>query len=364
MKKIAGYLVMLMMCVMLCSCGSGKEDEANAIIPLETPVSEKPVAEAVPSKEPAVTKEENHEGEVRSSLTGEWIDEKLAGKRPYAVMINNIQSASPQSGTSQASILYEAVVEGGITRMMGIFEDFDSDRIGSVRSARHYFVSFADEYDAIFCHYGQTKYATAKISELGVDNLSGLSSIGSTVFYRDSSIKAPHNAFASYDGIMKGTKTLGYRTTLRENVNTFQFYDEETKPKGDSATKVTLGFSNYTSPYFKYNKKKALYYRYQFGEKHIDKATGKTLTFKNLIIQIVDEWNIDKNGYQTMDIEHASGDGYYITDGKAEKITWEKNESKKSRTYYDSSGKELKLNMGKTYIAVYPKNRLSYLSFE
>lgn len=363
-KKVIGCLFMLMMCVMFSGCSDKKEDETDAIIPLETPMSEEPLAEDTLSAESAVTKEETHEGEVRSRLTGEWIKEELAEKRPYAVMINNIQAASPQSGTSQASILYEAVVEGGITRLMGIFEDFDSERIGSVRSARHYFVSFADEYDAIFCHYGQTKYATAKIKELGVDNLSGLSGIGSTVFYRVSGIKAPHNAFASYNGILKGTKTLGYRTTLRKNVNTFQFYNKETKPKGDSAAKVTLGFSNYTSPYFKYNKKKAQYYRYQFGKKHVDKATGETLVFKNLIIQVVDEWNIDKNGYQTMDIENSSGDGYYITDGKVEKITWKKNESKKSRTYYDSSGEELKLNVGKTYIAIYPKNRLSYLDFE
>lgn len=361
-KNVILCCILLLVAALSMGCSSKEKSNKDAIIPLEETVSVVPEVEVTPSTEPVVTvKEESHDGEVKSRLTGLWIDEDLAGKRPYAVMLNNIKAASPQSGTSQASILYEAVVEGGITRLMGIFEDFDADRIGSCRSARHYFVSFADEYDAIFVHYGQTKYATAKIEKLGVNNLSGLSSLGTTVFYRDSSIKAPHNAFASYKGIMKGTKAAGYRTELRDNVNTFQFYDKETKPDGDSAAKVTLGFSNYTSPYFVYNKKKALYYRYQFGDKHIDRNTGEQLAFKNIIIQIVDEWDIDKNGYQTMDIEKATGDGYYITDGKVTKITWSKNESKKKRTYYDSDGNELTLNAGKTYIAVYPKARLSYL---
>lgn len=362
MKKILLSFVLLVSCAMLGACGANKEDETNAIIPIETtkePIEVTPFVESV-----VTTKEESREGKARSNLTGEWMDEELATLRPYALMINNIQAANPQSGTSQASILYEALAEGGITRLMGIFEDFDAKRIGSVRSARHYFVSFADEYDAIFVHYGQTKYATAKIKELGVDNLSGLESIGETVFFRDSKIKAPHNAFASYKGILSGTSKLGYRTTLRDHVNTFDFYEEETKPKGDNASKVILGFSSYTSPYFKYNKSKALYYRYQFGGKHIDKATGKQLAFKNLIIQLVDESNIDKNGYQTMDIENATGDGYYVTDGKATKITWKKNESTKERRYYDKNGDTLKLNVGKTYIAVYPKNRVNELKFE
>lgn len=358
-KKIKAAIVLVLFAVALSGCKKEQKD-TDVIIPLQ---ETEEVETKEPSMEPEATKEvETHKGKAKSTLTGEWIKKSLTKKRPYAIMINNILAANPQSGTSQASILYEAVVEGGITRMMGIFEDFDAERIGSTRSARHYFVSFADEYDAIYVHFGQTKYADAKISELRVDNLSGLSAIGSTVFYRDNSIKAPHNAFASYNGIIKGTKQIGYRTKLRKNVNTFDFYEDNTDIQGKTADKVILGFSNYTSPYFTYNKKTGLYDRYQFGGAHIDKAAGKQLSFQNIIIQIVNEWDIDKNGYQTMDIEHASGKGYYITNGKAEEITWEKNESDKTRTYYGADGKKLTMNPGKTYIAIYPKKRLSKLS--
>ncbi len=340
------------------SCKKGVNAEQDAIVPVEETASV--TEEATPSMKPV----NRHNGEERSWLTGQWIKKEVARKRPYAIMINNIKAANPQCGTSQADILYEAVVEGGITRMMGIYQDFDSQRLGSTRSARHYFVSFADEYDAIYVHFGQTKYATAKIKELGMNNLSGLSSLGDTVFYRDPNIKAPHNAFASREGLEKGTKKAGFRTTLRNKVNTFSFYGKDTDIEGQTAKKITLGYSSYTAPYFTYDSKSTKYYRYQFGEKHIDKSTGKQLGFKNIIIQIVDEWDIDKNGYQTMDITNSSGDGYYITKGKAQKITWRKNESKKEREYFDCDGKKLKMNVGKTFISIYPKNRVNNLKIE
>ena len=91
---------------------------------------------------------------VRSLLTGDWIDEKYDRMRPYTVMLNNIEYAYPQSGTSEAGIIYEILAEGGITRLMGVFDDITSDRVGSCRSARHYYVDFSEEYDAIYVHFG------------------------------------------------------------------------------------------------------------------------------------------------------------------------------------------------------------------
>lgn len=169
---------------------SGKvADEQKAPEATQAPVV---TATPEPTKDP-------HEGMVRSNLTGEYITEKVAEKRPYAVIINNIEYANAnQQGTSQIDVLYEALAEGGITRMLGVIQDVDKiKKLGSVRSARHYFVSFASEWDAIFCHFGQTKYAISKIEELGINNLSGLSAVGPVVYARDYSYKAPHNVFTT-----------------------------------------------------------------------------------------------------------------------------------------------------------------------
>lgn len=352
MKKYK--IILLALIVILALAGCKKKDPVVIKDPIE---STEEIVEPVPVEE---TETDQHKGLAQSKLTGEWISPKIANKRPYAIMINNIKYASPQAGTSQASILYEAVVEGGITRMMGIYEDFDAKKIGSTRSARHYFVSFADEYDAIFVHFGQTKYAVSKMKQLGTDNLSGLEGVGNTVFFRDNAIKAPHNAFASYEGIIKGTEEKKYRTEYEKDFEPqhYSFNEEDTDiAEGVPANKVTLDYSGYISPYFDYNSSEKLYYRSQFGTPHIDKNTGKQLAFKNVIVQYVKEWNIDKNGYQTMDIENSSGAGYYITNGKGQEITWKKNESTSKMHYYDKEGNILKVNPGKTFISIFPKER-------
>ncbi|BCN30583.1 DUF3048 domain-containing protein [Anaeromicropila herbilytica] len=364
MKRFRWFLAFIIIVFVMSGCKKKeklitKEDsiiETNTPSPTVTPTEE-------PSPSPTT---DPHRDEVESKLTGLYVSKSVASKRPYAIMFNNIKVASPQSGTSEADILYEAIVEGGITRLMGIFEQAKSDRIGSTRSARHYFVSIADEYDAIYVHFGQTKYATAKMKKLGINDLSGLSGIGTTVFYRDPSIKAPHNAFTSLKGLLKGTRILGYRTKYNSSYEGhFKFYDADTDLTSDKVVnKLILNFSNYTSPYFTYDKQNKCYLRYQFGVPHIDANTKKQLKFKNIIIQLVREWNIDRKGYQTMDIENASGEGYYITNGKAMKITWKKNEATRKMRYYSEDGSELKINAGKTYIAIFPNNRTSGVVFK
>lgn len=355
MKQVKIALLLLGATLLLFGCGKKEEKNATTSTPAPTEATS---MEPEDTEQPEATPE-SLDGKVKSRLTGEWVSKEAGTRRPYAIMLNNIQAANPQSGIGQASILYECLVEGGITRLMGVFEEFDAKRIGSVRSARHYYCSIADEYDAIFVHFGQTKYAIAKMEELGINNLSGLEAVGSTVFYRDSNIKAPHNAFASYDGIIKGTKSKKYRTEYRENCNShYEFYESDTDLTSDKiANKVTLGFSNARKPYLVYNQETKLYDRFQYGGKHIDATTKEQLAYKNVIVQFVKEWDIDKNHYQTMAIENNEGNGLYITNGKAIPITWKKNEAKKTMSYYDKDGNKLYVNTGKTYIALFPNNR-------
>lgn len=369
--RIYGMIAIITAVLLLGGCQKKNQKEDNTPSVNEPgKVSESALSTPVPTSSAVVATGsgiENHEGEAKSLLTGEWIPEKEAKKRPYAIMINNLSSVSPyHSGLSQAGVLYEAVVEGGITRMMAIFENFDTERIGSCRSARHYYVSFADEYDAIFVHFGHTSYAMNKINKLNVDNVSGLSGLSDMAFFRDYSLAAPNNAFASSKGLKQAVKELGYRTNYeKEYRGHFLFHDTDTVPtEGKDAPKVRVFYSSYTTASFLYNDEDRLYYHYQFGVEHKDANNGEQLSFKNLIIMFVKEWDIDSNGYQTMDIENSSGEGYYVTDNKAISITWEKNESNRKCTYYTKDGKELILNSGKTYVGVVPSVNKDMISFK
>ncbi len=326
------------------------------------------VVSATPEPTPEPTKDPN-EGKVRSKLTGEYISPKVAKQRPFAVIINNIEYANQhQQGTSKIDVLYEALAEGGITRMLGVYQGTDKiKRLGSVRSARHYFVSFASEWDAIFCHFGQTSYAISKIEELGVNNLSGLSAIGGVVYKRDNSLNAPHNVFTSGKQMLKGAKKLGYRTKIKEEKmgKHFDFYEEDTDLATDTTTKyVKLPFSNYSTCSLKYDEKSKEYKKFEYGTKHTDHKNNKQLSFKNVIIQLVKETNIDRNGYQHLYLHKRKGEGYYITNGKRMKIKWRKNEPEGKMCYYDEDGNVLTINPGKTYIAAYPTSRKKLISFK
>ena len=362
MKKLTLYILLLMTVFIMIGCNksttndnkddySGEDYDSITALPTAAPTDT--------VEETTEDNNENHEGQMRSYLTGEWVSEEIGTKRPWAIQFSNFKLVSNQFGIGQADIVYECIVEGGITRLLGIGENYTGNRIGSMRSSRHYFVSIADEYDAIYIHYGKTKYARSKINELGIDNLDGETGIGTTVFYRDTSMKAPHNAFTSRKGILAGIEKKGYRTDYTDGYDAhFTFYEEDTQLKdGIAAVKVTVDFSSYNTPYFIYNSKDKLYERFQFGAAHKDAVTGEQLTFKNIIIQFVKEWDIDRNDYQTMDLVDASGSGYYITNGKIIHITWKKKEADRFMRYYDEAGAELKINPGKTYIALFPKDR-------
>ncbi len=369
MKKITYTLLVIVIAVFLFGCkknGSNGDEVINPFDENDNVVTVTP--ESTPTEEPATPTpaEVSHEGEMRSFLTGLWVPVEIGTKRPYAIQLNNFKTVSNQWGISQADIVYECIVEGGITRLLGIGENFTSDKIGSVRSARHYFVSIADEYNAIYIHYGGAKYAYDKIKKIGIDEIDGMSGIGGSVFFRDKSIKAPNNAFTSLEGLSKGVEKKKFETSYKEGYSShFSFYEEDMDLSSDKqANKLKIYFSAYTAPTFEYSAADKQYLANQFGGPHKDSNTGAQLAFKNIIIQFVKEWDIDKNHYQTMDLENASGKGLYITNGKMVPITWQKNESKKWMRYYNEAGEELTINPGKTYIALFPNNRIGDVTLE
>jgi len=133
--------------------------------------------------------------------------------RPYAVMINNIGVARPlQSGLQDAYIVYEMVVEGGLTRYMALFLDQETERIGSIRSSRHYYLDYALENDAIYVHHGQSPQALSDFSKLGVDRVEVSPN---KTGWRDKSlnVSSEHTLFTSIEKLNSG---LGKLRTKRE----------------------------------------------------------------------------------------------------------------------------------------------------
>ena len=310
--------------------------------------------------ESAETTTENlHQGMEKSLLTGEYVKADIARRRPVALMYNNIINAIPHSGIYNADICYEVPVEGSITRLMGIFQNYDNlKKMGSVRSCRIYYCAFAQEWDAIYSHFGQSKYALSYLKSGKIDTINTFN--GEKYFFRTSDRVAPHNAFTSGANLNKAIKNLKYRSTYKKDYTghfTFAQEGQAIDLQSDkAANKVSLGYP-INQPWFEYNAQEGLYYRFQYGGKHIDDQNNKQLYCSNIIIQFVNSTLYPDNKSLNITL-NGSGKGWFITRGKAEKITWQKDNQMSGQTkYLDKNGEEIKLNTGKTWICIVQKEQ-------
>ena len=304
-----------------------------------------------------------------SYLTGLPVTEEVRNSRPLAVMLNNIEAGCPQSGTENAAIIYECPVEGRISRLMGIFEDYGNmEKIGSIRSSRDYFVYFALEYDSIYAHFGQaTPYVGDLLNSDRVDNLSGntsgIDNPATNTFYRTTDRKAPHNVYISAKGVAKDIEKFGYRTEHEASFTPkFTFSDTAaSNQNGESATvlypggKTTdaaNGFSRVQAR-FEYHADDKLYYRFQYGDKHIDELTGNQLAVTNVVFQYCHGEVRDDKDYLAFGCHGDNGYKVQVfTGGKMVEGTWKRGGDSDPARYLDADGNAIQLSPGKTWVCI------------
>lgn len=299
------------------------------------------------------------------------MDPGEVNRRPLAVMLNNIIEGTPQTGISQASIIYEAPVEGRITRLMGIFENYqDMDQIGYIRSSRDYFVYCALEFDAIYAHFGQaTPYVGELLNSDRVDNISGavagIDHPAASTFLRTSKRKAPHNVYVDIKGLQKDIDKFGYSQTYHDTHKPkFAFAPDGQKPNNSTGQKALLlypggkekdlpnGFSK-VQAYFEYNEKDGKYYRFQYGGPHIDESTGEQLSYDNVIFQYCYGEVRDANDYLAFGCHGDNNMKVQVfTQGKMTEGTWSRYADTDPAYYVDKNGDPIQLSQGKTWICL------------
>ena len=274
--------------------------------------------------------------------------------RPYAVMINNVGGARKlQSGLQDAYMVYEMMVEGGITRYLALFLDQTTARIGSIRSARHYYLDYALENDAIYVHHGYSPQAKDDWSKLGVDRIEVNES---TTGWRDKTVSKTYE-FTLFSSIEKLNNGIGSKRTERNKELLLNYSADEldfsTIENTKVANTININYSNTTKNNYVYDADNKVYLRSVNGTKQTDYVTGKQLTVKNIIVYSVKYSTIDDYGRQTID-NVGTGNGYYISNGVAVPITWKK-DSRSSQTIYKlENGEKLNVNDGNTFIQIMP----------
>jgi len=312
---------------------------------------------------------------------------KWENRRPLGIMVENHVEARPQSGLSFADIVYEVVAEGGITRFLAIYYCQDALPVGPVRSARIYFIKLLQEYGnyPLYAHVGGANTpgpadALGEIVNLGWVSYNDLNqfSVPFPYFWRDyerlPNRATEHTVYTSTIKLWQYAKDKRKLTNVDEdgvlwnkNFTSWLFKDDDKKIDRGDTTKVSFGFWDNLASDFKvdwiYNKEKNIYERNNGGEPHIDKNTGKVLTAKNVIVVFAKE-SPANDGYPGGHLLYkivGSGNGIIFQDGKAVKISWQKDDEESRMKFYDKNGKEVELVRGPIWVEILPiGNEVSY----
>lgn len=371
MRRRLYMTLALTLTVMTVLTGCGKAQEQPEQIAEETEISQSQTTEEEQEGFAVIGEREVVDGKMQSYLTGEWKEESVVKRRPIAVMIPNNAPAMPQYGISKASIIYEAPVEGRITRLMAVVEDFDDlDKIGPVRSSRDYFVYVAMGYEAIYCNWGLARpYVEELINRDTVQNISaaveGIYNPANEAFDR---VSRPGYAteFTGYlfmDGMLEAAERLSYEWdydeayvppftfAAKEGTAQDHYTDAETAtmiyPGGQEGNKGGYGAYN---PYFEYHEEENLYYRYQDGNPQIDELDGSQLAVSNVVFQYCHGEVRDDHDYLAFGV-HGEGDAIVFTGGKVIKGKWMRYDGDATPAkFYDENGEEIIFNQGKTWI--------------
>jgi hypothetical protein len=288
-------------------------------------------------------------------LDGQPTSTAALARRPLAVLIENSPRARPQSGLTQACVVYEAITEGGITRFLAVFYHQDPPVIGPVRSVRPHFLYWAREYDAALVHCGQS-YEALQILVTGMDpyNLDQLKY--ARPFWRDRSRRAPHNLYTAADRLRRFLQAQhweGRSTTLP----TWGPSNRQLPPPRVTVRGVALTFGGKVryQVRWEYDAARNGYVRFMDGRPHLDRETGQPIVAANILIQRVWSAQLATSAQGTFDVRvTGEGHGQALTHGGVLPLKWTKADLWRVTHFTAERGGALPLTPGQTWVEVVP----------
>ncbi len=366
MKKLK---VMVLLGAMVLSLAACKKEEPVSEPEVKKEAVQEEKKEEPKQEAPAVTEDIPANQNLLTGIPD--LSDAAIGKRPVAVMVNNVTPAMPQYGVEEADIIFEIPVEGDVTRFMALYADYTAvPKVCAVRSCRYYFPVFSEGFDAFYVNWGIDDSIGDYLKSLNLDQFDGMSD-GNGMFGRDQArldagYDLEHTAY--FDGTMFAdvVQRNGIRTDLEEDKRDAAFLfnglDEQVKPAGDDCTSVDINFGAQRAA-FTYDPERNVYLKQINGNPQIDGNTQNQLAFTNVFVLETEISVRDEIGHKRIEVMGGKdAKGYYISNGAVQKITWEKDGGKESSRlkFYDENGNELKINRGKSYIAVNYADRVTF----
>lgn len=249
--------------------------------------------------------------------------------RVISVMVNNHPAARPQSGLSQADIVFEILAEGDTTRFLALFHSEQPEVVGPVRSAREYYFELARGYDALYVYHGAADFINDMIINRGIIHLNGASyDNDGKLFKRESLRKAPHNSYLLFPAASDVAEQKGYDMTA--SINALPFKDETASISGDSAEQVKINYigknPNHTVN-FTYDQQHEKYQRMEDGQQTTELHSETPIEVENVLILETSHQVIDEEGRRAIDLQ-SSGRAILIQKGKQQNLEWENRDGK------------------------------------
>lgn len=285
-----------------------------------------------------------------SPLTGVPVADEATAKLPVTgIMIENSDSARPQSGLKDAGIVYEAIAEGGITRFLALYQEAKPTLIGPVRSVRQYFVEWADPYNASIAHVGGSANALSMIRSGSYSHDLDQFFNGNS-YWRATDRYSPHNVYTSFDKLASLESSKGITSS------TFTGFPrkKDTPAQAPTATNISVSVSgpDYDSSYV-YDAASNSYLRSEGGAPHLDREKGQ-IAPKVVVVMDVNMTLVLQDGYREQIPTTGSGKAYVFQDGTVTEATWSRGDVKSQLSFTDSAGKLIALNAGQTWITATP----------
>ena len=282
---------------------------------------------------------------VPSTLTGLPVAPAINQLPVTAVMIENSLDARPQSGLSQAGVVFEAIAEGGITRFLTLFQDTAPEDIGPIRSARPYYIEWAMGFDAGYAHVGGSPEALADIKAWGVKDLDQFANGGS--YHRISARAAPHNVYTGIGTLQQLETAKGYTTSTYTG---FARKAKEAPSKKPTAKGIDIPISGPAyNVHYDYNPVTNSYNRSEGGAAHVD-ANGAVQISPKVVIALVMSYGLEADDHHSQYGTLGSGQAYIFQDGIVTIGQWTKATDKDQFVFTDASGKPVPLNPGQTWL--------------
>lgn len=348
-RRMLCALLVALMLLSLAACGGQTE---------EVPVTPEP--EDSPVETPLELPPEPYVPAGTNPLTGEPMEEVYEADRPVAVMFNNLKAAQPQIGISRADIIYEVPAEGGITRMLALYQSLEGvDTLGSVRSTRPYYIELALAHDALLVHAGGSPEAYRDISAWEVDNMDGVNGgSDAEIFWRDQERRKTmgyeHSMVTSGEKILAYLAEGHFRRQHEEGyAETLAFAEDGTPAAGTAAEHISLKFSYYKTGTFDYDAASGAYLVGQYDGPYIDGADGIQVSAVNVLVL---ETSIYVNAGDTAGRMTAKligeGKGTFFCGGRSVPIHWSRADRYSPFVYTMEDGTPLVLGQGKSYICI------------